>query len=756
MKIKIIEKIQNLATYSDFKWNNNCPEFKQFNFFYGWNYSGKTSLSRLVRCFEEKKIHPDYPGLKFTLKTETGNISEKDIEQGFPIRIFNEDFVEENFRWNDENHKIDPVLILGKESIELQEKLKKEEGKKQKIEEEKTTIEKGLNEKKTKLDSDLTNKASEIRKILGITNQREFDKSKLKENIEKINTNISNYILSDDEENKNLRLYRDQTNYQTINPLSLELKADLLYQQVRNVCERKITAQQIIEKLKNNPELNQWVRKGLDLHKNEKYCQFCGNKLPDDLFEKLNKHFSEEYDRLMQELKLFEEEINTHKNYISNIQFTDKARFYPDFVEEYEKKIEVLKNKLQNDYISALNTLIKKIEEKRSKAFDNLHINLSITELEKQINQDIKEINTIINNNNIKIKQLENEKKEIKEKLISHYSAKAIDEIKYFDLKNEIEETENQKNEKQKELDNISQSINKINTQIKRANIGAEKINNYLRQFFGDDQIKLNPLDDGTYQIQRAENIAKNLSTGEKNIISLIYFITKLEENNFDKSSAIIFIDDPVSSLDSNHIFQVYGFLSEKLKGCGQVFITTHNFDFFNLLKDMVKSDQDGTSNGKSKKDKENYYLIKKIQSNGKKISTITELPNVIRKFKSEYNYLFLTLKEFNDSNDKNNFELLYILPNIARRFLESYLFAKYPDGSKYKDKANKFFKDFTDNSVKQTTLKILDEYSHEENPEHTQKFPDINEVETAVNTILSILENKDKEHYNALIESIK
>lgn len=756
MKIKIIKEIKNLGTYSDLKWNNNYPEFKQFNFFYGWNYSGKTSISRLVRCLEEKKIHPDYPDLEFTLKTETEDISEKDIGQEFPIRVFNEDFVEENFRWNDENHRISPVLILGKESIELQKKLEEKETDKQKIEKEKTKTEKELSTQTNQLDNDLTNKASEIRRLLGITNPREFDKNKLKENIENFNTNIQNYILSDDEENKYLRLYRDQTNYQTINTLPLNLEANSIYQKVKNVCEREITAQQIIEKLKNNPELNQWVRKGLDLHNNEEYCQFCGNRLPDDLFEKLNKHFSEEYDNLMQDLKSLEEEINMHKNYISNIQYTDKARFYPDFAEEYEKKKEELKNKLQEDYINSLNSLIKKIEEKRNKPFESLNIDLSVTEFEKQINQDIKEINTIINNNNIKIKQLENEKEEIKEKLISHYSAKAIDEIKYFDLKNEVKELEKHKKDKEEELNNILQLIENINSQLKQANIGAEKINNYLKQFFRDDQIKLNPLDDGTYQLQRAENIAKNLSTGEKNIISLIYFITKLEEDNFDKPNAIVFIDDPVSSLDSNHIFQVYGFLSEKLKDCGQVFITTHNFDFFNLLKDMVKSDPAETPNGKSKKDKENYYLIKKIQSNGEKISTITELPNVLRKFKSEYNYLFSKLKEFNISNDKNNFELLYILPNIARRFLESYLFAKYPDGSKFKNKADKFFKDFNNDSAKQTTLKILDEYSHEENPEHTQKFPDINEVETAVNTILSILENKDKEHYNALIESIK
>ncbi len=755
MRIKKISQIQNLGLFKNYSWDYNCLEFKQFNFFYGWNYSGKTTLSRLFRCLEEKKLHPDYSALEFKLQTENGNISQTDIGNNYTIRVFNEDFVEENFKWNDENHRIHPVLILGAESIELQKKLKDYENTEQKLKEEKKNIEENFDKNTKELEEKLTNKASDIRRILGITNQREFDKNTLKQKIEEINSEDQNYILTDDEENKNLRLYRDQTNYESINTLSIPLRADSLYKEIKNICERKITAQQIIEKLKNNPELNQWVRKGLDLHRNETSCQFCGNKLPDDLFDKLNKHFSEEYDSLIQDLKSLEDQINNHKNDISKIEYVDKARFYPDFTNDYEQKKEELKNKLQSEYINALNTLLEKIKEKRNKPFDSLNIDFSITKLEEQINQYVNDVNDIIVNNNNKINQLENEKKQIKKTLINHYSAKAIGEIKYFELKEEIDKLKKQKNEKEEEYKNILQLINDINSKIKQTNIGADKINEYLKHFFGDDRIKLIPLLDGTYQIKRAENIAKNLSTGEKNIISLIYFITKLEENNFDKTNAKVFIDDPVSSLDCNHTFQVYGFLSEKLKDCGQVFITTHNFDFYNLLKDMVKGDPEGTPNRRSKTDKENYYLIKKIQSNGDKISTITELPKVLRNFKSEYNYLFSILKGFNESNDKNNFELLYILPNIARRFLELYLFTKYPDGSKFKEKTYKFFKDSANESATKTTLKILDEYSHEENPEHTQRFPDINEVETAVRTILLMLEKKDKEHYDALCESI-
>ncbi|ACI20480.1 AAA family ATPase [Thermodesulfovibrio yellowstonii] len=115
---KKIENIKNLGTYSGFSWNSQfCEVFKRYNFIYGWNYSGKTTLSRLFHCLEIKKTHPDYPHLQFTIETNNGKITERDIENNnLSIRVFNEEFVEDNFKWNDENHRVNPVLILGKES----------------------------------------------------------------------------------------------------------------------------------------------------------------------------------------------------------------------------------------------------------------------------------------------------------------------------------------------------------------------------------------------------------------------------------------------------------------------------------------------------------------------------------------------------------------------------------------------------------------------------------------------------------------
>ena len=747
MKIKKIKKVRNLGTFNDFQWQNSCKEFEQYNFFYGWNYSGKTTLSRIFRCLEIKAQHPDFPNAEFSLETDIGNVTQRDISSDYPIRVFNEDFVKDNFKWDDENAKIDPVLIFGKKVKELEIKAKelkeKKEDKKRKLEEN----EKEIGHKKDELSSFLTGKASAIREVLGITNSREFDKNKLEDNIKRIKDTYQRCVLSSDEKENNLKIYRSKKK-EKVTFISLQLKLSTFISDVRDILSQKVTAQQIIEKLKANPKLSDWVRKGIDLHKKERICQFCGNPLPPDLLERLNKHFSREFYDLTEQINSKEKEILNHIKEIENVNFPDKARLFEDLQIGFENKLNCL-NIPKNSYIKTLQFSKEELERKREKPFDSLEIQ-KLPDNTEELTNTLKEIELIINKQNSKVDSFETEKHQAKEKLISHFTAEFIKEKNYFEIQEEIKKLNKNIQVLESEIKKLNSQIDEINSQIKAEVIGADEINKYLKQFFNDNKLKVQLTENSKYKLYRSDRMAKNLSTGEKNIISLIYFFAKLEETGFDFNNAVIFIDDPVSSLDSNHIFKVYAFINEKLKNCGQFFITTHNFDFFNLLKDSKFN-----LTNKEMKQKGKFYLIKKIKSQTGEFSLIENLPGVLLKYKSEYNYLFSILKKFNDQDNKSNFGLLYLLPNILRRFFEAYLYMKYPDGKKYKDKAKTFLKN-KKVSNRESTLKLIDEYSHEENPEHFQKFPDIEEVENAISFILETIEEKDKEHYKALCESLK
>ena len=48
MTITRIGRLRNYGVFRDFTWPSDLPEFAQFNLIYGWNWSGKTTLSKMV------------------------------------------------------------------------------------------------------------------------------------------------------------------------------------------------------------------------------------------------------------------------------------------------------------------------------------------------------------------------------------------------------------------------------------------------------------------------------------------------------------------------------------------------------------------------------------------------------------------------------------------------------------------------------------------------------------------------------------
>ena len=64
-QIKKID-IMNFGSFKNYTWINRDTEFKSVNIIYGRNYSGKTTLSRIFKCLEDKELHNDYENPQFT------------------------------------------------------------------------------------------------------------------------------------------------------------------------------------------------------------------------------------------------------------------------------------------------------------------------------------------------------------------------------------------------------------------------------------------------------------------------------------------------------------------------------------------------------------------------------------------------------------------------------------------------------------------------------------------------------------------
>ncbi len=96
-----ISKLKSFGIFHDFSWKDiELPEFKRFNLIYGWNRSGKTTISRIFASCEKKCVYDDakfrlYPeGGEFEIKTsDNATIKNTDvITNTSPIKVFNKRF----------------------------------------------------------------------------------------------------------------------------------------------------------------------------------------------------------------------------------------------------------------------------------------------------------------------------------------------------------------------------------------------------------------------------------------------------------------------------------------------------------------------------------------------------------------------------------------------------------------------------------------------------------------------------------------
>lgn len=203
-----------------------------------------------------------------------------------------------------------------------------------------------------------------------------------------------------------------------------------------------------------------------------------------------------------------------------------------------------------------------------------------------------------------------------------------------------------------------------------------------MSRFFGHNALELVPEiihDDGNPQtkfvINRGRDRAHNLSEGECSLIAFCYFIAKMDDElkGANSEKLLIYIDDPISSLDNNHIFFMFSLIESvicKEKKYGQLFISTHNLEFFKYSKKLTLP-----------KKQVMYFVVQRKQNCSDIVSVIEKMPEHIKKNITEYSFLFNELynviSPLNQTTDvrlANNYTQFYNLANNMRKFLECYL----------------------------------------------------------------------------------
>ncbi|MFI3296286.1 MAG: AAA family ATPase [bacterium] len=100
--IERINSINNFGSFDGYKHSGDLPDFTKKNILYGWNYSGKTTISRIFDSVKRKVLHPDYSTANFNIKVSDGKVISNDniASTNIKVEVFNSDFIRDNLHWD--------------------------------------------------------------------------------------------------------------------------------------------------------------------------------------------------------------------------------------------------------------------------------------------------------------------------------------------------------------------------------------------------------------------------------------------------------------------------------------------------------------------------------------------------------------------------------------------------------------------------------------------------------------------------------
>ncbi|GAA8587563.1 hypothetical protein HpDR63_10920 [Helicobacter pylori] len=440
-------------------------------------------------------------------------------------------------------------------------------------------------------------------------------------------------------------------------------------------------AGQVSEKIKEHISKvgREFIEKGIKLQKEmpDNACPFCTQKIPNEIIQEYTSYFNKSVETFNQRSL---EMSGTLKNILDqwNIKeiLQSFEKFEPFMKKDFSKNKESLENALEQIKV-LLEKLQKEVDKKEgAKNKEKFQeIDKELLEIQKDIQQHIDETRKILNEKKKQKEKLEKLKTELKEARIKKVKYDSYDWQK---SKREAERKLSVLNRGHERLNRLLEKIdNKLKKLYEQKRPDIEAINSYLKalnltkySLHEDYRIVLNS---DVLENSEAEMI---LSDGEKTTLAFAYFLARLKlfykkENLKD---LVVIIDDPISSLDEQRIYNtsdIVAKINQELAGealekdeKAQVFVLTHNHTFMARLINMV---------GKNAR----YFQLERHQNQLK----IVCKNKVVGYFDTFYLLLFKEVYAFAEKGKvQDNFNEAINYGNKVRILLESFLKINFID----------------------------------------------------------------------------
>ena len=746
--------MKNVATYN--KIGVKIKDLNRLNYFFGNNGSGKSTIAKYLQSLVIGDPENKYSSCS---KDNYNPIQEE-------ILVFNQDFVERNFRisqtlkgifsLNQKNAEIDEQIKANEETINDKLKTKNE------LEEKNAAFNQQNNQRKT----ELTEKCFNKRNVFKSFSKIRLDHSKnMKNNLEQLEKIIQNNIIVKPEfrtlNDLYKKLYEDD-----LNSIDVLLDIQLFDKLLQKHNELSVLLQEVIvgkedvqlAKLINEFGLKSWVSQGkIFLDKTKDVCPFCQKEtIDDDFISQLNDIFDESSQKKINEIKskkiIYE---NMFKRVLQNIQSVYEKYNAENIVSDLQMHLKTIYDtnlKIISDKINAPN---------EKKTLDNII---------ESFKDKLLQINAEIESNNTLVRSLDTQKKSLIKQMWDYIALDCKDDILKY--QKDVEETNGIINENKTEIEKLLAEVQQLqeeNTALREKTVNTtesvDNMNQILKNsgFMGfeiHEQNKENNI--SQYYLSRTSTVGDDkvfdsLSEGESNFIAFLYFYqlclgtTDIQEGS--KKKKIIVIDDPVSSMDSQVLFIVSTLINKLIEYKGktklekqefsnssfeQVFILTHNYYFYKELamqkRPICKSQQ--------------HYLIEKNANNE------TYINKRAYKEYDDYALMWQTIKEAKEKLSDGNKEQNILLANLFRRILESYANFIGLGTDAWATILLDDNKDTMEHYLKVAFIAMINDESHKVSPFDNFYFQKIHNANPSklFEVFESIFNTIGKEHYDRMI----
>ena len=764
--LKRIEWIKDCGIFEDYQWDRGLPDLGRFNVIYGGNGAGKTSLARALdgirsapRGFEQVSIAiEDEQGARTTEGSDDGLFDR--------VLVFCEDFVNRNHRLTTDEADLSAVLTIGERSVEADRRLADlRPALALKVDEQAAAT-----TRVQALGRDLSREHERIAESVVAAASRAEGRyrSRASYRVDVVERAFAgprdNWTLLDETALASKLLLVQSDNRTEITVAIPDLApSDGFVDRITDAL-RTTPVTLVLDTLAAHAHATPWVQEGQHLHEGVDTCIFCGSPISTERKAQIERHFSDSVSRLQDDLEvaLVELEGLVRRTNQAVTEIPDSGLLFADLRASFEASAAAFRG-LAVSLTEWVDALRNRIRAKK----DNVLADDSDPVPEPPA-VDATAIGTALAQHNERVVRHADLVQVTARELELHFLKTS--EPRVDELTTEIATATETADRLAEEVTVLSAEIVELESVEGDPTPSSGVLNTEIARLLGHTDLQFQAVD-GRYRVTRSGRPAVGLSEGERTAITLVHFLESAARSAAANGNAIVVIDDPVSSLDSNVFMGVSSYMWSECvvkQHVAQLILITHSFELFRQW-DIQLERLPGTR-GANPRIRAQLFDLRSTHRNTRdgvrrhpRLAHWPPSEDVRKKVRSSYHHAFFLLCEAKRNLDEDDslerrLDAQLLFPNLIRRLLETFLAFKRPewvgDFTSAMRNASEILRtsgyDGDADALRLRLTRYAHAHSHSETPA-TDQIISPDEVRTAISAVFTFMNHVDESHFAGL-----